>query len=246
MIKVETHCHSGGSWCATCDLDGLFSDYKRAGYGGVVITNHYSYAEYKRLGFETEREYAKYFLELIDKATLVGKNYGMKVFYGIEVRLNACGTEYVLYGFTKDFLLDNANIYEFTQEQLFKISNSFGILMYQSHPFREGVKVGNPKFMHGAEYFNGHYDHVNNNSLARKFCEDNNLIKMSGTDFHDKDQPITAGIYIPESINDSFELTEYVKSGQAKLIQEKELYIEKLIEHKLTRNRIINIKDLIE
>lgn len=246
MIKIETHCHSGGSWCVTCDLEGLFSDFKRANYGGVVITNHYSYREFKSHGFSNERDYAKYFFELIDRAEKMGKKFDIKVFYGIEIKLNECSTEYMLYGFTKDFLLDNANLYEFNQEQLFKIANNNNLFMYQTHPFREGVKVGNPKFMHGVEYFNGHFDHVNNNLLARNFCEKYNLIKMSGTDFHDKDQPITAGLYIPESINDSFELTEYIMSRKAKLIEEREAYVKELIEHKKTQGRLIKESELIE
>ena len=113
----------------------------------------------------------------------------------------------MLYGFDKNFLLDNANLWEFTQEQLFKIANANGLFMYQSHPFRQGVKAGNSKFMHGAESFNGHFHHVNNNVPAKAFCEENSLIEMSGTDFHDPGQPVTAGIYIPKDINDNANTT---------------------------------------
>ena len=247
MIKLETHCHSAGSWCATCGLEGLIKNYKKANYGGVVITNHYSDYEFKKHGFSSQREYAKYYFELIEKAMELGEKNGLKVFYGVEVKLNERSTEYVLYGFTKDFLLDNANLYEFTQEQLFKIANQNDMLMYQSHPFREGVRVGNPKFMHGAEYFNGHLHHVNNNALAREFCEKNNLIKLSGTDFHDKDQPITAGIYIPESIKNSFELTRYIKENNFSLIEEREVYERELIKYKFSEEgRVINKSDLKE
>lgn len=247
MIKLETHCHSAGSWCATCGLEGLIEDYKRANYGGVVITNHYSEYEFKKHGFNNQRDYAKYYLDLIDKAMDLGEKKGIKVFYGAEVKLNERLTEYVLYGFTSEFLLDNANLYEFSQEQLFKIANQNDMLMYQSHPFREGVKVGNPKFMHGAEYFNGHFHHVNNNALAREFCEKNNLIKLSGTDFHDKDQPITAGIYIPKSINDSFELTRYIQNSEFSLIEERKTYETELINYKLKEEgRVIKESELRE
>ena len=247
MIKLETHCHSAGSWCATCGLEGLIERYKKANYGGVVITNHYSEYELKKHGFASPRDYAKYYLELIDKAFEIGAKAGLKVFYGAEVRLNELATEYVLYGFTKEFLLDNANIYEFTQEQLFKIANQNDIFMYQSHPFREGVIKSNPKFLHGAEYFNGHIHHVNNNALAREFCEKNNLIKLSGTDFHDKEQPITAGIYIPDSICDSFELTKFIKKGQFSLIEERETYIKGMMEYKLLdEGRVIKEGELKE
>ena len=246
MIKIETHAHTGGSWCALCELKEIFQHYKNFGYGGIVVTNHYSYSECKGHGFSNYRDYAKYFFSLIESAVEMGKKFDMKVFYGAEVRLNSDNTEYVLYGFDKNFLLDNANLWEFTQEQLFKIANANGLFMYQSHPCRDGVRPSNPRFLHGAESFNGHFHHVNNNVPAKKFCISNNLIEMSGTDFHDPGQPITAGIYIPEEICDNEGLVKYIKSGKAKLVEEKEDYIEWLIKHKATEGVILDRRLLKE
>ena len=42
MIKLETHLHTGGSYCADCDIEYIFSEYKKAGYGALAITNHFS------------------------------------------------------------------------------------------------------------------------------------------------------------------------------------------------------------
>ncbi len=240
MIKIETHAHTGGSWCALCGLEEIFKHYKSFGYGGIVVTNHYSYAEYKSHECESYRDYAKYFFSLIESAIEIGKKYDMKVFYGAEVKLNSDKTEYMLYGFDKNFLLDNANLWEFTQEQLFKIANANGLFMYQSHPFRQGVKAGNPKFMHGAESFNGHFHHVNNNVPAKAFCEENSLIEMSGTDFHDPGQPVTAGIFIPEDINDNAELVKYIMKGKVKLVEERDMYIDWLIKYKATEGVILD------
>ncbi len=240
MIKIETHAHTGGSWCALCGLEEIFKHYKANGYGGLVVTNHYSYSECLSHDFTNFRDYAKYFFSLIEDAIEMGKKFDMKVFYGVEVRLNSDKTEYMLLGFDKNFLLDNANIWEFTQEQLFKIANANGLFMYQTHPFRQGVKVGDARFMHGAESFNGHFHHVNNNVLAKAFCKDNNLIEMSGTDFHDPGQPVTAGIYIPENINTNKELVEYITSGKAKLVEERENYIEWLIKHKASEGVMLD------
>ena len=96
--------------------------------------------------------------------------------------------------------------------------------MYQTHPMRLGVNLGDYRYMHGAEAFNGHINHVNHNELAKMFCETYNLIKTSGTDYHDKDQVITGGIYIPETVNTNNDLTEFMFSGKAELIEEKEKY----------------------
>ncbi|MBE7081419.1 MAG: hypothetical protein E7372_02525 [Clostridiales bacterium] len=246
MIKIETHAHTGGSWCALCELKEIFRHYKSYGYGGIVVTNHYSYAEYKSHECKSFRDYAKYFLSLIDSAIDMGKKHNMKVFYGAEVRLNSDKTEYMLYGFDKNFLLDNANLWEFTQGELFKIANLNGLFMYQTHPFRQGVTVGDARFMHGAESFNGHFHHVNNNVPAKEFCKQNNLIEMSGTDFHDPGQPVTAGIYIPEDINDNKGLVKYIMSKKAKLANERDMYIDWLIKYKASEGVILDRENLKE
>lgn len=94
--------------------------------------------------------------------------------------------------------------------------------MYQTHPFRDGVVCGNSEFMHGAESFNGHYHHSNNNEQASLFCEKNGLVKMSGSDIHHLNQPVTGGIYISEIINDNFALTNYIRNEKIKTYRRKE------------------------
>ena len=106
-----------------------------------------------------------------------------------------------------------------------------GGFMYQTHPFRPNVVLGNPLYMHGAEAFNGHFHHDSRNELAEKFCEENGLVKMSGTDFHHDDQPVTAGILIPDEIADEAELVKYIMSGKAELIKNEKLYKTRLAEY---------------
>jgi hypothetical protein len=97
--------------------------------------------------------------------------------------------------------------------------------MYQTHPYREGIVLGNPKYMHGAESFNGHYHHKNNNDLAKKFCFENGLVGLSGTDYHYDIQPITAGIYIPENIENEKQLAKFYFENNIKTIEDEEKYI---------------------
>ena len=111
--------------------------------------------------------------------------------------------------------------------------------MYQTHPFREEVTAGDPKYLHGAESFNGHYHHINNNELAEKFCEENNLIKMAGTDFHHDDQPITTAMFIPSSINNEKELANFLMTGKAERLEDRKGYLDALKKHKLKYGIII-------
>lgn len=246
MIKVEMHCHTDGSLCADYNIKSIINDYLNSGYGGIVVTNHYAYKEYLRQGFSSPIEYAKKFIEWIDDAQKAGKEKNFKIFYGMEVRLTYNNTEFMLYGFEKEFVLENPEIYNLTQEELFALANKYNVFMYQTHPFRCGVKVGDPKYMHGAESFNGHYHHNNNNNLTKEFCNKNNLIKVVGTDFHHDDQPITTAILIPEQINDSIELTKYIRNNKFDTIEDRQTYLEHLLKFKSEKGIVLKKSDLNE
>ena len=66
MIKLETHCHSiGGSGCATSPNEILIEDYVKAGYGGVVITNHISRVSCAYHKGETHAQKVRFYYSLI-------------------------------------------------------------------------------------------------------------------------------------------------------------------------------------
>lgn len=238
MIKLETHCHtSGGSGCATSPNEILVQDYIRAGYGGVVITNHISKGSYDYHKGETHAEKVRFYYSMIDTLRERFKPFGVKVFWGSEIRLvpengSIFGEEFTVYGITERDMRDNKPFYTFTQEELFRFAEKRWLFMYQTHPFRDGVKSGNPRFMHGAESFNGHFHHDNHNDLAAEFCKKNRLIGLSGTDYHHEHQPITAGIYIPESVNTEDELIELLFKNEFGLIADAEVYEREMKKYK--------------
>lgn len=241
MIKVELHCHSlGGSVCGHATMDDIIDDYTAKGFGGVVLTNHYSsYNPVETSDEITLKDKVDKFFALYDDLKEKGAKRGLKVFFGAEIRIIPTNTEYMLYGFDREFLYKNPTLYELTQKELFALAEKNGIFMYQTHPFREGVDAGNPKYMHGAESFNGHFHHVNNNALAKKFCEENSLIEMVGCDYHDKDQPISSYALIPEYINDEKSLADYLMKGKAEFVTDEQDYINNLKKYKASKGIII-------
>lgn len=226
MLKIELHAHTkGGSGCAFTLAKDLIKEYKDAGYGAVVITNHIAENEFNKYPGETRKEKIDYYLSLYEDAKREGEKLGVKVYLGAEVRAREdFFVEYMIYGFEKEFLYNSPDLFTLNQEELFNLCEQNGLLMYQTHPFRRGVTCGNPKFLHGAECFNGHINHVNDNENALRFCEENNLIKLCGTDFHDPNQPKTSYALIPENIANEKELCDYIKSGKMQVFGDEELY----------------------
>lgn len=226
MIKIETHCHCvGAGVCPLVTAEQIIADYTANGYGGVIMANHYSEGAFCTFPDGDDKVKAEYFLSLVDNLKRLGEKDGFKVFYGAEIRLNCDGQEYMLIGFDRRFFLDYPSLYKCTQKELFEIADASGVFMSQSHPFRNGVVSGDPRYLHGAEAFNGHFHHFNNNDKADKFCSENGLIKLSGTDYHRFHQPITGGIYIPEYITDECALVKYLFENNFQRIENEEFYV---------------------
>ena len=227
MIKLETHCHSlGGSPCGDTPIDDILNFYNQAGYGGIVLTNHYDtyMPDYYGVKGQGDKAVVDKFFSMYDEMKEKGEKLGLKIFFGIEVRISCTFTEYLLYGFNRQFLYDHPNLCALTQRELFELADKNGVLLIQSHPFRNGVQAGDPKYMHGAESFNGHYHHGNHNDLAEAFCNEHNLIKMAGTDFHHPDQPITGGIMLPENIETNEQLAQYIRENNFERIEKTKIY----------------------
>ena len=231
MKKFELHCHTlGGSYCAKCSADKMIEDYASKGFNGLVVTNHYgSWAlnDGEYVG-KTDKEKVDFFFSLVDDAKLEGAKRGVEVYFGIEVRIDETMTEYMLLGFDRAFLYDNPKLYQLTQEQLFDLCNKNGVLMYQSHPYRMNVKAGNPRFMHGAEAFNGHFHHFNNNAAAESFCAENNLLKLCGTDYHVFNQPTACYTLVPDYVKDERTLVKAIMDGEIQNVCD-EVYYQKEI-----------------
>ena len=234
MIKLETHCHvRGSSACADADIQILLDKYITAGYKAILVTNHFSVGCYDKFFVgNTHKEKVDYFFKVYDDFSKLCKEKGIKTFWGAEIRVKdercSLGTEYMVVGLPRSAYYSEPPLFELGQKELFELAEKHGAFMYQTHPFRVGVYAGDPKYLHGAEYFNGHFHHDNHNECAEKFVTENNLIGLSGTDFHHGNQPITAGIYLPEEISDEKSYVKFLFENNFKIVQDKETYLYEL------------------
>ncbi len=228
MIKLETHCHTfNTSSCANTPNEVIISKYLEKGYGGIVVTNHFDRNSYANcMQGQAHEQKVESFFSAIKDFELECKKVNLRCFWGVEVRTNV-GTEYMVIGLDKNAFYKKP-MFEYSQKELFELAQKHGAFMYQTHPFRAGVKVGDTCYMHGVERFNGHYHHVNNNQLSEEFCEKNHLIGLSGTDYHHPDQPVTAGIYIREDIVDNKDLVNFLFENKFEIIKDEKTYLNEL------------------
>ncbi len=221
MKKFELHCHSSGpSICADVTDEQLIERYANAGYDGIVLTNHINWS-YNNYPGKTHKEKIDYYFSAVDRLKELGKKHRLTILFGLEVvALTDDGVhqEFAMFGFDRQFLYDNNLVDRYNQKQLFDLANEHKLFMSQTHPFRIGEKLGDPRYMHGAEAFNGHYHHDNNNEKAIEFCKKHNLKMLSGTDFHHADQPILGGAFLLDYIDNERALADFLLNNQADII----------------------------
>lgn len=177
-MKLELHAHtSETSPCGTVDAKTLIEMYKKKGYDGVVITDHFKKYIFKEktvddflLGYRTAKE--------------TGDKIGVKVLLGIELKLvSHSENEYLVYGIDEDFLYNNPTLYELPLQKVRERVNAYGGVVIQAHPYRNG-KCEPQDDVDGYEVFNGHYCHHNYNPRAYELALETEKLQTSGSDTH--------------------------------------------------------------
>lgn len=223
MFKTELHLHSAEvSHCGKVYSPDIVKKYKEAGYDTVVLTNHMS-----KYTFRSKNEGAWDGMTWDEKVTFFISGYKklkeaagdeLNVILGMELRFYKSPNDFLVYGVTEEFLRKSGDIMDTTLKELKPILEENGMLIYQAHPFRNGMEITKPELLDGIEVFNGHCNHDSRNNIARLWAERFDLKKTSGSDFHHDYQKPAGGILTDMEIKDNETLLEVLKNGQYQLI----------------------------
>lgn len=132
----ETHMHtSESSACAKSTGAEMARAYKEAGYTGIIITDHFFYGNTAVNRDLSWREWVEQFCLGYEHAREEGEKIGLQVFFGWESGYR--GTEFLIYGLDKTWLLAHEEIRDATVEEQFRIVHEGGGIVCHAHPFRE-------------------------------------------------------------------------------------------------------------
>ena len=215
---VETHAHTkGGSPCAQVSAHDTVKAYADAGYGALMITNHFNEDTVPKPGL-SPREAVDRYVDLFKEAEEYGHQFGIDVWFGIETCISGGPEDFLLFGADPDILYENPFMYHMTQEELFKECEQFGCLLFQAHPNRSYCKPRDPELLHGAEVYNGNPRHDSHNELTALWAKKYRLLPSSGTDFHQPEDIARGGIMVPEYIKDVKAFASYLRENEVTLI----------------------------
>lgn len=225
VFLYETHMHtSESSACAHNTGAEMAWAYKEAGYTGIIVTDHFFYgntAVNRRLPWS---EWVEQFCLGYEHAREEGEKIGLQVFFGWEAGYH--GTEFLIYGLDKEWLLAHPEIKEASVEEQFSLVHEGGGIVSHAHPYREEDYIPEirlyPEYVDAVEGVNAmHSSDVSNahknplfNERALAYGREHNLPFTAGSDQHTT-RMIGGGMVFTRRLSDIHDFSRAVLSGEA-------------------------------
>ena len=219
----ETHVHtSESSRCGQNSAAAQVRTYKKRGYTGIIITDHFVHGCWRYLPLPWEVK-MKHVAAGYRAAKKEGIKCDLDVFFGWEFTVD--GNDFLTYGLDIDFLLGHPNLDKLSLPEYSHLVRGVGGYIAQAHPYRNRANKGNklpvdPKFLDGIEVYNALDARSANNAngKALAFAKAHNLPMQAGSDSHGVDIPIVSGIKLGKRAENIFDIIEAIKVKKVELI----------------------------
>jgi len=214
----ETHMHTSEvSACGISTAAEQIISYKRKGYTGVIITDHFVNGNTNCPQHLPWKKKMKHFATGYDNAKKEGEKCGLDVFFGWEFSIR--GSDFLTYGLGLDFLLANPGMDTLSADDYSALIRESGGYLAQAHPFRSAWYVEykypvNPALLDGIEIFNS-TEAEENNAKAYAFAKKYNLAMQSGSDSHCKTGHFFSGIMLNKKAETIFDIIEAIKANES-------------------------------
>ncbi len=214
----ETHCHTlPVSKCAKVSARETVEFYKKLGYAGVFITNHFIDSPQDVDPNLPFAEKLRYFFSGYEEAKRVGDGIGIDVFPGVELGYN--GTHFLVYGLDEAWYLAHPEILDMPTSRELQLLRDAGALVMQAHPCRESNGIDHirlfPRCTHGAEMYNANRTDFEN-EMAEAYVKNYGLIPFAGSDNHVGPRQVKlGGMRLAAPIASAADFVRAVKAGEA-------------------------------
>jgi histidinol phosphatase-like PHP family hydrolase len=219
--KYETHMHTREvSACATATGQEMVRAHIEAGYSGMIVTDHFFNGNTSVPDNLPWKVRVDLFCRGFDNAVEEAKGTGFHVFFGWEYTYY--GTDFLIYGLGKDFLLDHPDMLSWSIEDYFHIVHTSGGFISHAHPFREASYIDKirlfPEHVDAVEVINASHDDPRFDERALAYAEKHSLIQIAGSDTHHIDGLWGSGMEFDYEITSIDEFIEAVKYDRGTLL----------------------------
>jgi len=219
---VQLHLHtSETSACGRSGGADMARACKAAGYGAIVVTDHFFNANIgcpENMPWEDKVEYL---FRGYRAAKAEGERIGLAVFKGWETFTE--GREFLTYGLDEGFLLANPDIARASpREYLARVAAAGGWAIH-AHPFRRASYIPDfepdPASVEAFEVFNAGNEDPSFNEKALAMAERFGLIKTAGADAHSADEVSAGAMRLPLPVSDAKELIASLRRGEGAIVK---------------------------
>lgn len=222
----DLHVHSNEcSKCASSSLIDMVKAYKKAGFSGFVVTNHFLRG-YNCVPGELDWADKMYcYWNPYIKAKKVADELDFDLLFGIEEGYGMA-QEVLFYGIDLDFLLANYDMCQIPIEQLCERVRAYGGFSSHAHPFRErdyipkNYKRMDISALDGLEIYNASNETNESNLKAEKLMNQAGLKFTAGSDNHNVrslENGNVGGLIFNRRIRTARELCDALRSGEGRV-----------------------------
>ena len=221
MFLIDTHVHTSEvSQCGKMSARETVERYAAAGYGALIITDHYYDGYFRQFEGLRWEEQVQHYLSGYLSARACGEALGVTVLLGAELRFSYTDSpnDYLLYGIDEAFLLAHPRLYDRPAAEAAALLHEQGGLLFQAHPYRPGLTREHLEYLDGVEVFNGNPRHNSHNDCAAALARRFGLRASSGSDCHQAVDVARGGLRLERPVSSNAEWIEALRSGEFALI----------------------------
>lgn len=208
--KTELHAHTKpASRCGEIPPETVIKTYARLGYNSIVISNHL-YPDAPMI--EDKQQCLAHYLKDYDLAAETGKEYGINVILGCEIRFTENMNDYLLFGIDRNFISVGYDSLDMGIARFSEAFRSDEHLLIQAHPYRDHMCDVSPEYLDGVEVFNMHPGQNSRIGFAAKYAKENNFIVTCGTDYHHPGHEGMTAILTDREMKTSADIAEVLRS----------------------------------
>lgn len=235
-FKYETHMHTNqSSACGENTGAEMAKAYKKAGYSGIIITDHHFGGNTRPDRDLPWEQWVDEFCSGYEEAKRTGDQIGLDVFFGWEGGFHA--TEFLIYGLDKQWMKQHPELRSITIEEQYRLVHQAGGMVIHAHPFRERGYIKQirllPKFVDGVEAINA----VHSNSLrendsrfndsAFEYAALHKLSVTAGSDAHSVNAFLGGGMLFKRKLNSIQDFINAIKNNEDYILTDGETYYDK-------------------
>lgn len=214
IYRYDLHTHtSEASKCGLVSSKELVHFYKRIGYTGICITDHFfngNTAVPKDLPWDIRVELL---CRGFENAYEEGKKIDLDVFFGWEYTYG--GSDFLTFGLDKEWLLNHPDILSLRLHEYCDLVHAQGGFIVHAHPFREASYIAMfrllPRRVDAVETINACNTDFEN-QCADKYADMFELIKVAGSDTHSDKPGKVSGIQLNRRVKDINDLLNAIKN----------------------------------